>query len=353
MKIIYPAFIRLPTEKAHGAQIMKTCEALAALGHTVELVIPGRRNHIPEDAFSYYGVQKNFSIINVHTPDVVRWGILGFSASLLWFSEAVKWQRSFWQADIIYSRDAGLLLQYLLLGRKLVYEAHTKPTYISRIVARRAYRVVVISEGLYDAYRALGVNPERMVVAHDGVDAEAFAHMPTQHEARQTLGLTAGRIALYVGRVDAAKGVDTLAAASEFLDDTTHIGIVGDGPLRTFLQKKYPRVLFVHETPYRELPTVLAAADILVAPNSATDTDASRYTSPLKAFAYLAAKKPIIATRVPALTAVFQDSATYVSADAPQELASAIMNPASYEHMPTTLPHTWRDRAQIIERLLT
>ena len=29
MKIIYIANIRLPTEKAHGIQIMKTCEALA------------------------------------------------------------------------------------------------------------------------------------------------------------------------------------------------------------------------------------------------------------------------------------------------------------------------------------
>ena len=28
MHILYLAFIRLPTEKAHGAQIMKTCEAV-------------------------------------------------------------------------------------------------------------------------------------------------------------------------------------------------------------------------------------------------------------------------------------------------------------------------------------
>ena len=41
MNILYLANVRLPTEKAHGAQIMKTCEALAAAGaHNVTLGRP-------------------------------------------------------------------------------------------------------------------------------------------------------------------------------------------------------------------------------------------------------------------------------------------------------------------------
>ncbi len=37
MKILYIANIRLPTEKAHGIQIMKMCEAFAHAGAEVEL----------------------------------------------------------------------------------------------------------------------------------------------------------------------------------------------------------------------------------------------------------------------------------------------------------------------------
>ena len=40
MKLLYIADIRLPTEKAHGAQIMKTCEAFSLNGIDTELIIP-------------------------------------------------------------------------------------------------------------------------------------------------------------------------------------------------------------------------------------------------------------------------------------------------------------------------
>jgi hypothetical protein len=42
MKILYLADIRLPTEKAHGLQIMKTCEALAKQGVVVTLLVPSK-----------------------------------------------------------------------------------------------------------------------------------------------------------------------------------------------------------------------------------------------------------------------------------------------------------------------
>src|SRR3989344_48411 len=132
MNLLYLAFIRLPTEKAHGVQIMKTCEALSEAGAEVELVVPGRKTHIAEDPFSYYGVKKNFTLTTLNAPDWVgKLGSFGFVFSALWFSEAARWRKSFWMADVIYSRDALVLFQYILLGRKLVYEAHTKPTVIS------------------------------------------------------------------------------------------------------------------------------------------------------------------------------------------------------------------------------
>ena len=59
-KIIYLANVRLPTEKAHGIQIVKMCEAFAGLGLEVELVVPNRLNSIQDDIFDYYGVKKNF-----------------------------------------------------------------------------------------------------------------------------------------------------------------------------------------------------------------------------------------------------------------------------------------------------
>lgn len=49
MKLIYLANIRIPTEKAHGYQIMKMCEQFADKGVNVQLVVTKRKNNLRED----------------------------------------------------------------------------------------------------------------------------------------------------------------------------------------------------------------------------------------------------------------------------------------------------------------
>ena len=63
MKIVYLHSGRLPTEKAHGYQIMKMCEAFVSLGHEV-LLLTAHRETLPgeNDPFQYYGIRKIFSV---------------------------------------------------------------------------------------------------------------------------------------------------------------------------------------------------------------------------------------------------------------------------------------------------
>ena len=77
-KLLYIANIRLPTEKAHGIQIMKMCEAFAHEGVNVELVVPRRFNVIKEDPFAYYGVGKNFTTTRIPSFDLIAFGKIGF-----------------------------------------------------------------------------------------------------------------------------------------------------------------------------------------------------------------------------------------------------------------------------------
>lgn len=352
-KILYLAHIRLPTEKAHGAQIMKTCEALSEEGSQVELVVPGRKTHIAEDPFSYYGVKKNFTITTRKSPDLVSFGFLGFVFSALWFSEVAKWQKKFWSADVIYSRDAILLLQYILLGRRLVYEAHTKPTFISMLVARFSWKVIVISEGLRDVYVAKGINKNKIIVAHDAIDEKDFQKEYSKEDSRQWLGIPSNKqVALYVGRIDSNKGADTFAAASETLPEKILCVLVGSGPLKKDLQEKHPKALFLPETPYRELPRVLAAGDALVLPNSAQDENAARFTSPLKAFAYLAVGKLIVASNVPALRSILEEKAVFFEADSETDLGQKISENITKHYEKEPRYYTWQERARTILQAL-
>lgn len=349
MKILYLAFVRLPTEKAHGVQIMKTCEALADEGVEVELMVPDRETHITESPFAYYDVRENFLITRLSVPDLVGWGSVGFAFSMLWFSEMAKWKKIFWSADIIYSRDAFILLQYLLLGRKLVYEAHTKPTTISKFVAKQAYKLVVISEGLRDAYVSVGVRSDKIIVAHDAIDPEPFKVKYNQEEERRRLSIPTNRkVALYVGKIDSAKGADTFAEASEHLPDEWLAVLIGpESLLKDNLKKKFPKALFLSETPYRDLPRVLSTADVLVLPNSAKDEDASLYTSPLKAFAYIATGKPIIASDVPSLKEILKEG-IFFEPDNPLVITEKIKSTFENKTRNETKVYTWNDRAKTI-----
>src|SRR3989339_835960 len=80
MKIIYIVNARIPTEKAHGLQIIRMCDAFAALpGIELELVVPKRNNLIMEDAFQYYNLKNKFKkifVVPYRIADLYnKWGI--------------------------------------------------------------------------------------------------------------------------------------------------------------------------------------------------------------------------------------------------------------------------------------
>ena len=113
MEIIYIANIRLPTEKAHGHQIMETCQALAATGAHVELWVPWRRNPLRGDPFAFYNVSRNFTVRRLPAIDLV-W--LGWAERLAFMLETVSFTLStrlrLWfvpRTAILYGRDEYVL----------------------------------------------------------------------------------------------------------------------------------------------------------------------------------------------------------------------------------------------------
>lgn len=329
LKMQYLAFARLPTEKAHGLQIMKTCEAFAEKGVEVELVVPTRTSAISEDPFAYYNINTHFILSRVRSPDWVHFGFLGFALSLVLFSEYAAWRSNFWKAGVVYSRDALVLFQYALLGRPLVFEAHQKPSWLRLMVARRAMKVVVISHALKEAYRQGGVLENNILVAPDAVDIARFTLEESKENVRARYGFPKGlSIVLYAGHLYPRKGAHILAEASEFIPNALTVFVGGtesDVQVFTDTWGGCAQVRILGHKPPREIPYLLHAADVLVIPNSAANDDASRYGSPMKLFEYLASGTPVVASRVSAIEEVVGDEAVYfVEPDSAKALAEGI-----------------------------
>lgn len=325
MRVAYVANIRLPTEKAHGIQIMKTCEALALLGHDVELIVPNRKTHITDDPFSYYGVKKHFPIRRLPVWDTAMYGRFGFLLQSLTFACTLRYHLREKTYDVLYSRDEHILA---FLKAPFVWESHTGAwNRAAQRVARRAKHIVTISNGLKEFYATKGIRASCITVAHDGIDPAQFANPESKEAARARLGLlTDTQIAMYIGRLDGWKGTDTLLQAAKLLPSNVMVVIIGGEPEQvSALSSQYPNVRFLGFHPYKKLADNMVAADVLILPNTGTDKVSTTFTSPLKLFAYMTSGVPIVASDLPSIREVLDEhSAILVPPDDVAALATGI-----------------------------
>lgn len=331
MKIIYITNARLPTEWAHGLQIMKTCAALKKTEVEIECWTPARRVHINESPFSYYRIEEHFPILRLFTIDSALWGKSGFLIQILSFALSALF-KLFRQkgVDAVYCRDevvASVLLFFRI--RNVIWESHDGVwNRWARYVAHNARSLVVVSNGLKEFYVKNGVTAEKINVIRNGIDLAEFEHVEHKDVSRQRLSLPQEKkIALYVGMLQGWKGTDVLAKSSAFLPHDVLLTVIGgeDEKYVNALSKRYPQIRFLGYRPQGELPDNLSSADVLVLSNTAKNEISARFTSPLKLFAYMASGKPIVLPDIPSLREILDENMAYfVEPDNSEALAAGI-----------------------------
>lgn len=253
----------------------------------------------------------------------------------------------------------ALYARLLSLPIRFYLEVHSiYPDVFLKRALRSATGIIAIAHGLReDLVKEFDIDPASITVVPDAVDLAAWQRAGTKEEARKALSLPQeAMIALYAGRIDGWKGIDTLLASAPYLPETFQIVIIGGKPHEVaHLADRHPKVRFLGARPYEELPRNLAAADVVVLPNTARETISARHTSPLKLFAYMASERPIVSSDLPSVREIVDEkSATLVAPDDPKALAEGIRAAVSDPEGALTKVararalvegHTWEDRA--------
>ena len=368
MNIAYVANVRLPTEKAHGLQIMSMCRAFARNGHRVRLVVPKRKNIHAESPWAFYGFREEFEIVQVPIYDFISHDrVLGRVAlwlNTLQFLVTARRAVHAFKPDVVYAREPW----YGSLAPEAphVFEAHDFTSRVTPLHHRwwkRVARIVTVTTGLKNVFASHGVPEEKMIVAHDGVDEATFAVRETKAEARAELGLPSDAfLAIYTGHLYAYKGADDLLEAAASVPPHVRILFVGGRPddlarLKARAAELHAtNVIFAGRVPHAKIPTYLRAADAAVLPTRGTDRHASEFLSPLKLFEYLAAGKALVATDLPSAREVLSDAtAAFVPPSDPAALAKALSGLAASsdrvavmerESLRLAAKHSWTQRAQ-------
>lgn len=365
-ELYYIANYRLPTERAHGLQVAKMCEAFAREGVRVTVLAP-RRGQSKTSLFGFYGIEENFVVRYLPVWDLTgKIPFLGFFVQSMTFAAqvltAVHRER---YRGIIYGRDQfSLFVLSVFTQNRLVYEMHSMPKRIlfwHRIFFAKLHRFVVISGGLAAALTRAGIAQNKIVVAHDGYDPDESPRI-SGHEARVQFKLPADRrVVLYCGSLMKWKGVYTLVDAAKLLSSTFLTVLVGGPPHEYGSLTAYagthdaPGLRILKQVSHREAQRLMVAADVLVIPNSGAEPISRLYTSPLKFFEYLASGKPIVASDLPSLREIggHYDGVFYCAADDPHALAKTISEVPEHRSYKRDLSQfSWRSRAQRIRAAL-
>jgi glycosyltransferase involved in cell wall biosynthesis len=122
------------------------------------------------------------------------------------------------------------------------------------------------------------------------------------------------------------KGVQTLARAASLLPPAvTTLFVGGDEKDAAAFRQQHAddRIRVIGHRPYHEVPLYLAAADVLVLPNSGQSAMSRHYTSPLKLFEYMASGRPIVASDLPSFREILDEQAAVL---VPSDDANALAN---------------------------
>jgi glycosyltransferase involved in cell wall biosynthesis len=167
--------------------------------------------------------------------------------------------------------------------------------------AFRSCEAMVASRAqLQDTVRSLLLRPSRVHVVPNGVDAAKFAP-GDQDAARAELGLGSGIIFVWLGRIDAGKGLEVAIDALGGADIDASLLVVGDGAGRAKAEALVAAnglgeaVMFAGSQPRERIPVYLRSADALVFPTLLPEA------APMTPLQGMASGLPVLASRIGAV----------------------------------------------------
>lgn len=195
---------------------------------------------------------------------------------------------------------------------------------LSRVVARRADVVRVVSQDIANQSRAVGIPASRIAIVPSRCDTGYFApgrwHQAGQ-ELRRSLGLLDAPIVGFLGSLNESKGIDVLLDATElstFAEMTLAIG--GEGPLRELVDEAHRRrggrIRTLGQLHGDQVPSFLACLDVLLVPSYDEGL-------PRVVLEGMAMELPVVASDAGGISEVIEDGRTGLIAPAGDAVATA------------------------------
>lgn len=319
MKIVYIASSIIPSRNANSVHVMKMCAAIARLGHQVCLFVPDAKKEQEQtqlDIYQFYDVPNNFEIQYIRWPSIKGKGLI--------FAYLAAKKASELKPDFIYGRNVSACFFSSKLSKaKVAYESHAPVKsegpllnffFNSMRKQKNFHFLSVITQALKRYYEgSYGINSSDICILPDGADpvSDDLSEIESKYWV-ETYKIAVG----YIGSFHKGKGMEKILELVQHYDKMA-FHIVGGTEEQIVKIKKTVQdksnVFLYGFLPQKEAEKIRQKCDILLAPygskvGSVGRTEISQWMSPLKIFEYMSAAKPIIATDLPVLREVLNES---------------------------------------------
>jgi glycosyltransferase involved in cell wall biosynthesis len=299
------------------------------------------------------------------------WNHLRIFYSAWWFLRHFKSLKKNNGEVVVYSKDPYFCLISIFFkpffGYKVAFESHLLfSPIVDRLIVRYTDALPALTSHLKKDLISFGASPRKIAIFPDAVAVEQFNLSLSPAEARQKTGLPLDKkIIMYTGSlyVHDWKGVRVLCRSAAFLPPEYIIVLVGIrdeaeivATVRTGSDKD--RIFIVGRQSHEKIPLYLQAADVLVLPNTRGNANSEKYTSPLKLFEYMAARRPIVASNLPSIRDILSEKNSFLAEpgdakDLARAIQLALSDPAKTnevvrEAWNDVKNRTWRKRAESI-----
>lgn len=343
MRIAVVSAFHADSTFANVVNSSKMAQGFAENGHEV-LLICKQGQHARSTPAEH---RKRFAL-----PDSVKITMLGADMDPhVRFPRAALWRVLLHRSQFVYARNYTLPCMTGWLGIPTAVETHTGPDNTSKPFLRCMRRfgttrglraLVTIAPVLRDAYAALGVPREKMIILPDAVDTAMFQPPDVLGESPYGPGINV----VHCGNLFRYKGTEEILGAA-LLRPEWNFHLIGGRfedieTCRSRVRELGVGNVVLHgHIPHAHIPGYLWHADVLVAPLTTTHESAN-WTSPMKLGEYMTARRPVVASDVPALRHWVDDGQVYfIEPDSAQALALGIQRALDDPGREARLQRAW------------
>ncbi|MCU0241130.1 MAG: glycosyltransferase family 4 protein [Vicinamibacteria bacterium] len=342
MKILYLAADSLAQQKGAAVRIRQTIATLRNLGHEVELFTPDEMRaqaseHSPESR------SENYLARMLAWRQAAHGWLASRSADLVQF-------RGIWEGApaVAWAEKAGARAIFEMHGLPSIELPYhyprlaERPRMIEKLIAEerwvlgRVQHVIVPSRVNARCLLRVGVPSERCSIVPNAVDLNVFTPAPIAPADALPLRL------VYVGTLSPWQGLETLIEAMARVRSRLSVELHVIGPLKSLWRTELRRLARglrlqaqVHlngPMEQADLLPVLHTAHVCVAPLPADPRNEVQGCCPIKLLEYMAAARPILATRIAPVREILEHGLTahLVRPSSPTALAEGLLHLAAH-----------------------